>query len=79
MAPFFTCRIDALWWHPWQQCNNAKRGTHVQAGGKYVPEALNQEDSIARIRRRLQDRGFDQQTIDGILGGNVLRVLAAFD
>jgi len=44
-----------------------------------VPEALNQEDSIARIRRRLQDRGFDQQTIDGILGGNVLRVLAAFD
>jgi membrane dipeptidase len=54
-------------------------GTDLQAGGKYVPDALNQEDSFARIRRRLQDRGFDQQTIDGILGGNVLRVLAAFD
>jgi len=54
-------------------------GTDLQAGGKYVPEALNQEDSFARIRRRLQDRGFGQQTIDGILGGNVLRVLAAFD
>lgn len=54
-------------------------GTDLQAGGKYVPEILNQKDSFTRIRLRLQDRGFDQQSIDGILGGNVLRVMAAFD
>jgi membrane dipeptidase len=54
-------------------------GTDLQAGGKYVPEVLNQKDSFARIRLRLQDRGFDQKSIDGILGGNVLRVLTAFD
>jgi len=51
-------------------------GTDLQAGGKYVPDALNQDDAFAEIRRRLQDRGLGQQTIDGILGGNVLRLLA---
>ena len=51
-------------------------GTDLQAGGKYVPVALNQKDTFAEIRRRLRDRGFEQQTIDGVLGGNVLRALA---
>jgi membrane dipeptidase len=54
-------------------------GTDLQAGGKYVPDALNQKDTFAEIRRRLQDRGFKHQTIDGVLGGNVLRVLAGPD
>lgn len=54
-------------------------GTDLQAGGEYVPASLNQKDSFARIRRRLQDRGFSRQKIDGILGGNVLRALAAAD
>jgi membrane dipeptidase len=51
-------------------------GTDLQAGGKYVPVSLSQKDSFARIRQRLQERGFEQDTIDGILGGNILRILA---
>ena len=54
-------------------------GTDLQAGGKYVPVTLNQKDAFARIRQRLEKRGFEEATIDSILGGNILRVLSESD
>jgi membrane dipeptidase len=54
-------------------------GTDLQAGGKYIPLSLNRADAFARIRAELEKSGFEPATIDGILGGNVLRVLAEFD
>lgn len=54
-------------------------GTDLQAGGRYVPGELNSPDTFARIRRELARRGYSPEQTDGILGGNVLRVLAAAD
>jgi microsomal dipeptidase-like Zn-dependent dipeptidase len=52
-------------------------GTDLQKGGQYVPEPLNRMDAFAEISARLRQRGYSQQAIEGILGGNVLRALAA--
>ncbi|MBI4917162.1 MAG: membrane dipeptidase [Acidobacteria bacterium] len=52
-------------------------GTDLQAGGRYVPASLNRDDAFALIARRLRERGCSQAAVDGILGGNVLRALAA--
>ncbi len=51
-------------------------GTDLQAGGRYVPASLNRNDSFALIRRELAERGYLAEDIDGILGKNILRVLA---
>ncbi|HOC44136.1 MAG TPA: membrane dipeptidase [Thermoanaerobaculales bacterium] len=51
-------------------------GTDQQRGGQYVPEPLNRMDAFAEIGARLRKRGYSQQAIEGILGGNVLRALA---
>ncbi len=50
-------------------------GTDLQAGGKYVPAALNTNDSFAAIGRRLEERGYPADVVDEILGENVLRAL----
>lgn len=52
-------------------------GTDLQKGGQYVPGPLNRMDAFAEISARLRQRGYSQQAIEGILGGNVLRALAA--
>jgi membrane dipeptidase len=54
-------------------------GTDLQAGGRYVPVELNSPDTFARIRDELTRRGYSSEQADAILGGNVLRVLAAAD
>lgn len=52
-------------------------GTDLQRGGQYVPAPLNQGDSFAVIRRRLQERGLSRGVIDGVLGRNVLRAMGS--
>ena len=52
-------------------------GTDLQAGGRYVPAPLNRDDAFAVIARRLRERGLSQAAVDGVLGRNVLRALAA--
>ena len=51
-------------------------GTDLQAGGRYVPPALNRTDSYSEIERRLLARGHPRATIDGVLGRNIVRTLA---
>lgn len=52
-------------------------GTDLQAAGRYVPAPLNRTDALALIARRLRERGLSQAAVDGVLGRNVLRTLAA--
>jgi hypothetical protein len=52
-------------------------GTDLQADGRYVPEPLYRQDTLARLRSGLLERGFTPQEVDGILGGNVLRLLVS--
>ena len=51
-------------------------GTDLQAGGRYVPHSLNRDDSFALIGRRMAERGYSAEDVDGVLGRNVLLVLA---
>lgn len=50
-------------------------GTDLQSGGRYVPAPLNRNDAFSVLRARLQEKGYPPAVVDGILGGNVLRVL----
>ena len=52
-------------------------GTDLQADGRYAPEPLYRQDTLARLRSGLLERGFTPEEVDGILGGNVLRLLAS--
>ncbi len=52
-------------------------GTDLQAGGSYVPAALNRDDTFAEIGRRLSERGYSKDVVAGVMGRNVLRVLTA--
>lgn len=52
-------------------------GTDLQAGGKYVPSSLNQDETFSEIAQRLLERGYSQHVVDGVLGRNILRALAA--
>ena len=52
-------------------------GTDLQAGGKYVPSSLNQDETFSEIGQRLLERGYSQHLVDGVLGRNILRALAA--
>lgn len=51
-------------------------GSDLQAGGKYVPLPLNRPDAFLEIRRRLLARGHSLDTVEGVLGLNVLRALS---
>lgn len=51
-------------------------GTDLQAGGRYVPASLNREDAFSKIGRRLTDRGYPQEVVDGVLGRNILNFVA---
>jgi len=52
-------------------------GTDLQADGRYVPDALYRPDTLERVAAELRARGVGEAEIDGFLGGNVLRALAA--
>lgn len=52
-------------------------GTDLQADGRYVPEPLYRQDTLPRLRSGLLERGFTPAEVDGILGGNVLRILTS--
>ena len=57
--------------------SNVGIGTDLQAGGAYVPAALNEDGVLQRIERVLLERGLSRGVVDGVLGLNVLRTLAA--
>jgi microsomal dipeptidase-like Zn-dependent dipeptidase len=50
-------------------------GTDLQAGGRYVPANLNRDDTFSRIGRRLTERGYPQEVVDGVLGRNILNFI----
>jgi len=52
-------------------------GTDLQADGRYVPEPLYRQDTLSQLRSGLLEKGFTPGEVDGILGGNVLRVLGS--
>jgi len=51
-------------------------GSDLQAAGRYVPPSLNRSDAFTEIGRQLIRRGHTQETVNGVLGRNVLLALA---
>ncbi len=50
-------------------------GSDYQAAGKYVPPALNEPDTYARITAGLRRRGYSARQVDQLMAGNLLALL----
>lgn len=50
-------------------------GSDLQAAGRYAPPSLNRSDAFAEIGRQLIRRGCTQETVNGVLGRNILLAL----
>ncbi len=50
-------------------------GSDYQANGRYVPTELNKKDVFVKIFQALTLRGYKNDEINGILGGNILKVI----